>query len=295
VDLVGNAGDLADLVPRHRLGTFDYVVSSHNFEHLPNPVAFLQACEKVLKPDGILSMAIPDRRVCFDYFRPHTILTEWLEAFFEDRKAPTPAQVFSQDAYRCYYRSDGRNLTGFSLQHDPGHVIPMETLRQAFDDWNIERNNPNRDYRDTHCSTMTPASFECLIRDLNHLGIIKMSPLEISPANGNEFYAHLRNAAPDSQPSDERHFYDRRRELLHQINDEASENSRRGFDRKPVVEREKPAMDLDQRKKINNLERQLTLLKTSRSWKVTAPLRSVSSLLRRTIQFRFLTSTNKTE
>jgi len=52
VDLVGNTADLADLVPSQCLGTFDYVVSSHSFEHLPNPVAFLCACEKVLKPDG---------------------------------------------------------------------------------------------------------------------------------------------------------------------------------------------------------------------------------------------------
>src|ERR1700730_11534889 len=68
VDLLGSSSAVAELVAaQHQLGTFDYIISSHNFEHLPDPVRFLQGCGKVLRPGGILSMAIPDRRTCFDY------------------------------------------------------------------------------------------------------------------------------------------------------------------------------------------------------------------------------------
>ena len=54
VDFVGSATEIADLVPSPEHGAFDYIVSSHNFEHLPNPIRFLQGCERLLKPSGIL-------------------------------------------------------------------------------------------------------------------------------------------------------------------------------------------------------------------------------------------------
>ncbi|HET7881386.1 MAG TPA: hypothetical protein VFL55_10905, partial [Acetobacteraceae bacterium] len=42
VDLLGPAHRLAELVAeRGELGEFDFIVSSHNFEHLPNPIGFL--------------------------------------------------------------------------------------------------------------------------------------------------------------------------------------------------------------------------------------------------------------
>ena len=38
-------------------------------------------------------MAIPDRRACFDYFRPLTRLSDWIQAFVEDRSRPSSAQI----------------------------------------------------------------------------------------------------------------------------------------------------------------------------------------------------------
>src|SRR5438876_856717 len=61
VDLVGSASEIAALVEAHgSLGTHDYVVSSHNLEHLPDPISFLKGCEQVLRSGGILSMVVPD-------------------------------------------------------------------------------------------------------------------------------------------------------------------------------------------------------------------------------------------
>src|SRR5271156_5510936 len=50
VDILGSATDLEDAVAaRGTLGTFDYIISSHNFEHLSNPIKFLMGCQKALK------------------------------------------------------------------------------------------------------------------------------------------------------------------------------------------------------------------------------------------------------
>jgi SAM-dependent methyltransferase len=56
---------------------FDYIITSHHFEHLANPIQFLQAAEQLLKPKGILSMAIPIHTRCLIYtnrFQPAACL-----------------------------------------------------------------------------------------------------------------------------------------------------------------------------------------------------------------------------
>ena len=51
VDIVCSSTEIYDAVAaRDELGGFDYIISSHNFEHLPNPIKFLRGCEKVLSP-----------------------------------------------------------------------------------------------------------------------------------------------------------------------------------------------------------------------------------------------------
>jgi len=55
VDLVGSACDIAELVASAGIpADFDHIVASHAFEHLPDPIRFLQGCEKVLAPGGML-------------------------------------------------------------------------------------------------------------------------------------------------------------------------------------------------------------------------------------------------
>ena len=98
VDFVGSATEIAELVPLCDHGSFDYIVSSHNFEHLPNPIRFLQGCAKVLKTGGILSMAIPDGRACFDCFRPYTTLGEWLTPYRSGAAKPSAVQIFEFQA-----------------------------------------------------------------------------------------------------------------------------------------------------------------------------------------------------
>ena len=50
VDLVGSCTHIGKLVrARGEAGKFDYIVSSRNFEHLPNPIRFLQGCAAARK------------------------------------------------------------------------------------------------------------------------------------------------------------------------------------------------------------------------------------------------------
>ena len=108
VDLVGSAPRLAELVETKGLvGQCDYIISSHNFEHIPDPIRFLQGCEKALKPQGFLSMAVPDKRCCFDYYRPLSMTGDLLEAYFEKRERPSRAQIFQARSARLPFSRQG--------------------------------------------------------------------------------------------------------------------------------------------------------------------------------------------
>jgi SAM-dependent methyltransferase len=273
VDLLGSCTAIADLVAaKHPLGTFEYVISSHNFEHLPNPILFLHGCEKVLKRGGILSMAVPDRRACFDYFRPVSTLADWLEAYFEARTRPTAAQVFAQEAFSSKYRSGGRETANFSLDDDPHCIVPLETLREALSKWEEFRRDPDDNYRDTHCSVFTPASFELLLRDLRFLGLTQFEVLEISATHGVEFYVHLRNGEKlSADPLSTGAFYELRRKLMHRVNDEAAVNSIRAFELRREL---RAAQPFSLTRTIADAAEWLPALLKARYWRVALSWRS---------------------
>lgn len=212
VDLLGSAGDIAELVASRFGGKrFDYVVSSHNFEHLPDPIRFLQGCEKVLKPGGVLSLAVPDRRFCFDYYRPATELSEWLDAHHQQRTRPTPGQVFRGEALRSQLGGVGAWAPG--TMQPP---TPEERLDGAYALWaSLTESGGGGDYVDAHCSAFTPASFELLITDLRFLGLLRLEVVEVTGPNGCEFYAHMRNPEGEGAPAGRDEFYRTRRVLLH--------------------------------------------------------------------------------
>ena len=50
----------------------DFVIANHFLEHCENPIDTLANMTRVLKPGGILYMAVPDKRYTFDKERPVT-------------------------------------------------------------------------------------------------------------------------------------------------------------------------------------------------------------------------------
>ena len=135
VDIVGSSTEIYDIIAaRGELLTFDYILSSHNFEHLPNPIKFLQGCEKVLKPGGYLSMAVPDKRTCFDYFRPVSTLGSWLEAYTANCTRPTAFQGFEQASVHSKYSDGDEECSSFPLlTRDPNKISPQKTLKNSFE------------------------------------------------------------------------------------------------------------------------------------------------------------------
>jgi predicted SAM-dependent methyltransferase len=150
VDFVWNGQPLAELVGQSAV--YDWIIASHVIEHVPDLITFLQQCRKILKPSGYLSLIIPDKRACFDYFNPTSYTGAFLDAYYEKRIKPSPGQVFDHFSNAC---KNGENIAWelgrqgkYKLVHDVKEAMDM--MRKSRDDG---------EYVDTHCWRYTPDSF----------------------------------------------------------------------------------------------------------------------------------------
>ncbi|MFL6088544.1 MAG: methyltransferase domain-containing protein [Aeromicrobium sp.] len=216
VELVGSAVNIADLVTaKYGAEEFDYVVSSHNLEHLPNPIKFLQGCQQILRSGGVLSMALPDLRYCFDFYRTRTEVAEWLEAYEENRTRPTRAQLFQWQALAS--NVEGNATWDASASSFP---VPWDLMWRAVEYW---EGTAEPEFLDAHCWVFTPASFRLLIEDLRHLGFHQFDVESISPPSGCEFFVHLRHAPGSTALDDAEPYADRRARTMRQMVEEAAE------------------------------------------------------------------------
>lgn len=77
VDLVGEAHDIP--VPDH---SYDYILSSHVVEHLPNLIAAFLEWNRILKPSGVIFIIFPKRdALASDIPRPITPLEKFIEDY----------------------------------------------------------------------------------------------------------------------------------------------------------------------------------------------------------------------
>lgn len=297
VDMVGSASDLERLVAtRGELMSFDYVISSHNFEHVPDAVSFLKGCAAVLKPGGRVSMVVPDRRYTFDHFRPHTTTADVLEAFIEKRQRPSPLQQFLHHSLNCHYVVSGTSRPAFHA-HDPiEHVVPFHALDES---WMQRQAGSTEGYTDVHCWAFSPRALELVLRDLHWLKLIDLELVEITEIGTHEFFVHLvKPAAGRSQKTAEA-FYTQRDALLRAVNLEAGSGGKQqqllAAAQTELGRAQTTAAQLQERvtqlegtlsqltDEVSHLSNEVAVLRGSRSWRLTQPLRQAATVLRRLI------------
>lgn len=80
VDLIDN-GESLSLIDNE---SQDFVIANHVLEHCANPIGALQAWLRILKNGGVAYIAVPDKRLTFDYKRPTTTWRHFSEDFNGD-------------------------------------------------------------------------------------------------------------------------------------------------------------------------------------------------------------------
>ena len=179
------------------LNCLDYIISSHNFEHQPNPIQFLVDCENALRTKGVLSMAIPIGSRCFDCWRPLTTCGEWIDAFYAQREMPSYGNIVDSFANHAKH-ADNVDLTDESYSLNKiklNHALAPNYLEHLCE---LSR---DKSYVDSHCSVLNPYSFQSLFDDLVSLGLIKLLRVKEIKLNGAEFIVTIIKSEHDLQAS----------------------------------------------------------------------------------------------
>jgi hypothetical protein len=175
VDVVWGEDVLADALGDR--GPIDWVIASHVIEHVPNPVGWLDQLADVMRDGAVLSLAIPDKRYCFDIHRRESDPSEVVGAWLADSKRPSLATVY--DFYARIASVDAAQAwAGAYSQPVEGDVERgMEWARRAAS---------TNEYVDVHCWTFTPWSFIAMLRTLFRLGLTSFRVVSFTPTVPNE-------------------------------------------------------------------------------------------------------------
>lgn len=185
VDYVWNGQPYRDMVGDTR---FDWIISSHSIEHMPDMAGFLADCHSILKPGGLLVLAVPDHRRTFDCDRNPTSLASIIDAHLRKDTRPTPGAV--AEFHLSFCQQEKRKLRNRISFQGPVRRIRSNTPRQAL---SLFRDYLASDaYQDVHVWCFTPRSFSAIIADLIALEVIPPFRMHSSPISfGGEFFAAL--------------------------------------------------------------------------------------------------------
>ena len=138
VEFVVRGEDYRDVVTRQ----FDFLIANHVFEHIVNPIAWLQMLSDLLKPEGHLLLTIPARTIrCFDRFRDPTSFAHIMWDYLSDLTHEQKAWVHAVET-NLYYDRAAANLT-----ITPEQLFNVENIKKA-------KHHPG-----VHCHVFLPDTF----------------------------------------------------------------------------------------------------------------------------------------
>ena len=143
IQYISEASDLSHL-PSSK---YDFVISSNCLEHVANPLKAIAEWLRVVKVDGLLLIAVPNKEYCFDHNRPTTLFNHLLSDFQNniqeddlthlesilslhdldmDPQAGTPEQF------------KARSLKNFENRALHQHVFDIPLLTEIFNHFQVE-------------------------------------------------------------------------------------------------------------------------------------------------------------
>ena len=182
VDYVWQGESYVELTgkPKH----YDWIIASHLIEHTPDLIGFLNDCDAILKDDGVISLVVPDKRYCFDHYRPVTGLSKIIDSHFSKSNIHSPGTVaeFCLNAVLKAGELGWHAGTGgeYSLAHSLDNA--RDCMKSVLQD---------KIYMDMHAWCFVPHSFRLIIHDLFSLGLIPFQEVDFHSTDGYEFYITL--------------------------------------------------------------------------------------------------------
>ncbi|MCL2661733.1 MAG: methyltransferase domain-containing protein [Oscillospiraceae bacterium] len=264
VDYIWNGESYAELTGKKN--HYDYVIASHVIEHTSDLVGFLRDCSDILKENGVLSLAVPDKRFCFDYLRPVTSISKVIDCHINSNVVHTPGSVYEHLSNACKSNND----LAWAHPHPPVIMSNVHKIQEAVDTYKESLNK--KEYTDIHNWVFTMKSFELLIYDLNCLGLINMQIAASFETSEHEFLVTLVKSNELFVPDDEERF-----KLAVKAQLECDP-----LDPEDVfLKRQITALEENASKKeeqINMLEEHIKGIYNSKSWKIASKLQKLYRL-----------------
>ena len=246
VDIVWSAGTLADACGG---GRFDYVVASHVIEHVPDLIGWLAQIKSVLHPSGTVRLIVPDRRYCFDYRRETSSAADLILAARAEATAPGSRQILDFMLNIAPLPLE-QAWSGREPPRPPPQAHEYERAIAA-----MEHARSSGAYHDVHCWVFTPLAFARLMRQLAAYGLLGFACSRCTATAPGEldFFVHLVATDDAALIADTWNWAVQQHEV------------------------EPPQCD-----RVARLQAELASLRRSRSWRLTAPLRTLRRRLGRT-------------
>lgn len=192
VDYVWHGERYASLIGKKKY--YDYIIASHVIEHIVDLVIFFQDCSEIMKDDGIISLAIPDKRYEFDYFRECSSIRTVIDTHENVTSRHSIGALMDAALNTVYFvTSDRQNIAAMpyfaSLMEESSfkYSKQVHTFRELMDNYNQENV-----YRTCHSWVFTPVSFQMLIYELNMLGYIDLDVVSLTTVPERlEFFVQL--------------------------------------------------------------------------------------------------------
>ena len=179
--------NLAEMRLRDVPERFAAVISSHCIEHQPDLVRHLNDVAAILQNGAPYVAIAPDKRYCFDHFRPVSTIVDVLSAYIDKRRTVDTRTMLSELAL-VTHNDTARHWAG-------DHGTPAAAQDHAV--WRTAATSleaRGTDYVDAHVWQLTPESFACLCDDLLRMGLLGLVVESVfeTPSRRHEFCALFR-------------------------------------------------------------------------------------------------------
>jgi len=135
---ISEATELSDIADH----SYDFLLSCHNLEHVANPIKAISEWTRVVKPDGLIVLIVPNKKVCFDHDREDTsfehVLLDYQNGTLEDDLTHLDEILEKHDLSMDLpagtpeqFRE--RSLKNFSNRALHQHVFSVKLVQEIFD------------------------------------------------------------------------------------------------------------------------------------------------------------------
>jgi len=158
---------------------FDYVILCHVLEHVPEPIRFLNDVGALLRPGGVLLLAVPDKRRTLDASRPSTTIDHLLARHHHGAPGPPLAQIME-----------------FARAWDESWRKLSEEQPRTFFEWAVGQFESG--HADVHCNVWRDEEMFAQVDYLARGGFLPGLEVCLRQPNEppfNEFYVALRRTA----------------------------------------------------------------------------------------------------